>query len=229
MYEQQVDSTIYGLTLDVLFVGSIIMQVLSLTIVCKLCTKRRGLNKQTLNTFTRHYLIYDLSFMPSNWTFIYMFVQENFMNNHHQIAYFSYIRYINYASIAIGSFFRICEPYLLRNLFPCCYRRRKSSRSSNVSSGRSSQAKGEKDKFSSDSLNAFLSSSANIDYVHQILAGISLIFESKAHLINPKKKRKFECDQFTVWLDREHNKRRIRVNYIVVSDLDDWDVAAASK
>ena len=82
VYRQQIDPSIYGITLNVLFVGSIMMQILSVMIVFKLCQKRRGLNKGTFRTFTRHYLIYDLSFMPSNWTFIYMFIQEYFFDGH---------------------------------------------------------------------------------------------------------------------------------------------------
>lgn len=68
-------------------------------------------------------------------------------------------------------------------------------------------------------MNAFLNSTSNIDYVQQILLGVSVVMQAR-YRIKDKKIKKFESGQYSHRI--VNGKRIIHVKYITITNPEDW-------
>lgn len=119
------------------------------------------MNKDLSKVFFRHYLFMFLTMLPFYLLVAYSSIQVSYPG-YLKIDTFSWYYYIIYISRLVFVVDRIwSDPYLFENLKPCKKIRKKKKIQ-------------KKDLYKETTLNAFLNSSANIDYVQQILFGISV-------------------------------------------------------
>ena len=141
------------------------------------------MNEELSKVFFRHYLFMFIVMLPFYLMATYSSVQARYPERA-RIEAFSWLYYTVYISRIVFVIDRVwSDPYLYENLKPCKKLRKKKKRSA-------------KDLYKGTTLNAFLNSSSNIDYVQQILFGISVTVQAR-DLIKDEKLKKFESGQYS--------------------------------
>jgi len=150
-------------------IASIIIVVLNLALIFKLKRLSRGVNQELSEVFYRHYLLMFLAMLPFYAAASYRAVQPDHIApgatdwRRGAISQFEYVVHLSRLVFVID---RVrSDPYLLQNLLPMWnYKNNPFRRKHGLKSKR--QRAEEEDLYKGGTLNAFLNSSSNIDYVY---------------------------------------------------------------
>lgn len=126
--------------------------ILNAALVWKLRMQQKSVNRDLSKVFFRHYLFMFIAMLPFYLMVTYSSIQGSYPERA-KIEAFSWLYYTVYISRMVFLVDRIwSDPYLFENLKPCKKIRKKKNMS-------------KKDLYRGATLNAFLNSSSNIDYV----------------------------------------------------------------